>query len=699
MFSGRNQGIPASVSNAIRSFQDRLPGDFPELDELGRRYGSARCAIHAEAGQRMKAALRAGKPIGLATAIDAGKQEACRTFDLPGRLFNAIRCDLLGMTRSKQEKATHDLADIVAKISAKNGHLGRETARFEALPEQARSRKAARKVTRGRLAVERLEGRARELATLAEDPHPPICFGSRHLFTAGNFLSANRYASHGEWRRDWREARASEVFFLGSGDEPGGNRTCRATIRRLRIEDWIAERDGERRRLVLEGSGDDRGSRSFRHGISLRGDTDREEMLRRMAEADDGFVSCVDLSLALTAEKKVSDPSEDQPERMRTIPPEHLTLRGLILPHGHAEWLDALRGAEIQARAGQVWQRETAALIQAGRLAVSAARQAHNDGLAEAKRKSPEQLFRAERMAIRKQAEKSGSAISYRFTKDHFGWRVFVCVTQAFVDPAFIAARGVLGVDFNQDHLAVVETDALGNFLSYARIELPLRGRTSGQRSAAMHDACHALILLAFHLAKPLVIEALDFARKKRSLADASPAAARRLSSLAYAAFHHTLRAHARLRGVAVEDVSPAWTSIQGAVAHATDLGLSVHGAAALVIARRRLGIVESSPDSAKKVLLGGRVVWLDVVREAQWSCGKDRPDDWHLWAKAIKAERAAHRRNRTTGRKRRAMARARRDLDLDRAFFDGLPFAGPGGNPGETRRAAMTGAVQRSAA
>ena len=256
--------------------------------------------------------------------------------------------------------------------------------------------------------------------------------------------------------------------------------------------------------------------------------------------------------------------------------------------------------------------------------------------------------------------------------------------------------------------------------LSYHRIELPLRGKTAGQRSAATHDACHALVLLSFHLGKPIVIESLDFRKKKRALADADPSAARRLSSLSYAAFHRTLRAHARLRGVAVEEANPSWTSVQGAVVHAARLGLTVHGAAALVVARRGMGLPEPWRVWAK-VPLKGKVVRLDVASNAQRSMGKAsepvarramrrsggaskggegeaRADDWDKWAKAIKTAHAARSRSQTTGRKERAARRAERDFRLDSEFLSG-PVANPGGTPGETNRAAMVGASPRSAA
>jgi hypothetical protein len=57
-----------------------------------------------------------------------------------------------------------------------------------------------------------------------------IAFGSRKLFRAPFELEANGYASHEEWREDWRAARSGQCFVLGSKDETAGCQGCEATI-------------------------------------------------------------------------------------------------------------------------------------------------------------------------------------------------------------------------------------------------------------------------------------------------------------------------------------------------------------------------------------------------------------------------------------------------------------------------------------
>jgi IS605 OrfB family transposase len=154
---------------------------------------------------------------------------------------------------------------------------------------------------------------------------------------------------------------------------------------------------------------------------------------------------------------------------------------------------------------------------------------------------------------------------------------------------------GAVGVDFNGDHLAVTVVDPYGNFSRHTtrRLELPFEGKTSGQRAAILADALEELVSLADKLKLPLVIEDLDFSEKKKQLRKVSPAQARALSGLAYAQFTKLLESKCYLRGIELVKVNPAYTSAAGRIKYATPKGMSVHHAAAGVIARRGQGCVE----------------------------------------------------------------------------------------------------------
>ncbi|MBC7597880.1 MAG: transposase [Polaromonas sp.] len=209
-------------------------------------------------------------------------------------------------------------------------------------------------------------------------------------------------------------------------------------------------------------------------------------------------------------------------------------------------------------------------------------------------------------------ALKNGTALSYRFHRDHHGadgWRVFVSTD--VVDAPVRSMRrdfGILGIDFNADHLAWAITDRFGNTVQAGRVDLPLDGKSTGQRTAILSDAIDEVIVLARDHGVGISIEDLDFTKKKQELRTMGVERARMLSGLAYSAFRRLITAKASRTGVALHVVDPAWTSVAGAVKYATRQGRTVHQAAAGVIARRAQGYSEKRPRSgAHRVpLLGG---------------------------------------------------------------------------------------------
>jgi IS605 OrfB family transposase len=74
--------------------------------------------------------------------------------------------------------------------------------------------------------LDRLRNRRRS----AEASGPKLCFGSRKLFHAQFDLEANGYKDHSEWQKDWRVARAGEIYIVGRNSEPAGNLTCQASF-------------------------------------------------------------------------------------------------------------------------------------------------------------------------------------------------------------------------------------------------------------------------------------------------------------------------------------------------------------------------------------------------------------------------------------------------------------------------------------
>ncbi len=193
-------------------------------------------------------------------------------------------------------------------------------------------------------------------------------------------------------------------------------------------------------------------------------------------------------------------------------------------------------------------------------------------------------------------ATELGQAISYRFKRDRKGWRVFATTQMMDVPVVTDQRRGVVGVDLNADHLAVVEADSSGNYVNAFSVPLVTYGKSKHQTEAIIGDAAASVVEYARGVGKPIVIERLDFRQKKVSLEGESHRYSRMLSSFRYGKTKAYFLSRGYRQGVEVHQVNPAFSSIIGRVKFMERYGLSVHQAAALVLARRLLDCSERIP-------------------------------------------------------------------------------------------------------
>ena len=189
-----------------------------------------------------------------------------------------------------------------------------------------------------------------------------------------------------------------------------------------------------------------------------------------------------------------------------------------------------------------------------------------------------------------------GQAISYRFKRDRKGWRVFATTNMMDVPVVTDQRRGAIGVDLNADHLAVCETDASGNYVNAFSVPLVTYGKSQHQAAAIVGDAVADVVRYAREAGKPIVMERLDFRQKKAALEGESRRYSRMLSSFSYGKIKAYFLSRGYREGVEVHQVNPAFSSVIGRVKFMERYGLSVHQAAALVLARRLLGCSERIP-------------------------------------------------------------------------------------------------------
>jgi IS605 OrfB family transposase len=227
-------------------------------------------------------------------------------------------------------------------------------------------------------------------------------------------------------------------------------------------------------------------------------------------------------------------------------------------------------------------------------------------------------------------------AISYRFKKDHKSWRVFLSTAIKKENPASLGGNGAIGIDLNTDHIAYIETDRFGNPIDKKRFPWVSYGKTNGQLKALTGDICKEIVSLAKQTKKPIVIEKLDFQKKKLLLSDQK--FARLLSSFSYGQFFKFLTTRAFKNGVAIHQVNPAFTSIIGRVNYATRYGLSIHLAAALCIARRYLNLSETPCSSERKIPdgKGSHVAFFIPARNRTKHV-------WHFWGQVKRKLSTVH--------------------------------------------------------
>jgi IS605 OrfB family transposase len=193
----------------------------------------------------------------------------------------------------------------------------------------------------------------------------------------------------------------------------------------------------------------------------------------------------------------------------------------------------------------------------------------------------------------------AGQALSYRFVRDRKGCRILVTTNLVAETAIPDTSAGVIGVDFNADHLAIAELDRAGHKVALDRIPLADHQATSRQNRTQLEAAAKQIVDLAVATGKPVVIEKLNFRGKKAGLQKKESGQAgyhRMLSRLSHRGFGDALKMQALRRGVAVIEVNPAYTSLIGRLKYARQTGFDTHQAAAWVIGRRGMGKKDRLP-------------------------------------------------------------------------------------------------------
>jgi IS605 OrfB family transposase len=165
--------------------------------------------------------------------------------------------------------------------------------------------------------------------------------------------------------------------------------------------------------------------------------------------------------------------------------------------------------------------------------------------------------------------------------------------------------NGVLAIDTNASpiHLAIAEVSKTGELVSYQTISLHnLLGLSQNTKDHQEWILAHQLLDIAIQKNKAIAIENLK-KLKKGMRGDGKAKLRKRLHQWNAKKFLQKLKRVARLKGVEVIEVNPAYTSIIGMLKYAPQLNIDKDIAGAYVIGRRALGFREDTPENYERLL------------------------------------------------------------------------------------------------
>ncbi|WP_029551347.1 IS200/IS605 family accessory protein TnpB-related protein [Thermocrinis jamiesonii] len=164
---------------------------------------------------------------------------------------------------------------------------------------------------------------------------------------------------------------------------------------------------------------------------------------------------------------------------------------------------------------------------------------------------------------------------------------------------------GVIAIDTNASplHLALAEVSPDGNLLSYQNISLhELIGLSKNKKEYQEWLIAHKVVEIAKEKGKAIAIENLKKINRGYR-GDGKAKLRKRLHHWNFKSLLSKIERTAKLSGIEVIKVNPAFTSVIGALKYAPQFGIDKDIASAYVIGRRALGFKEEVPENYLKLL------------------------------------------------------------------------------------------------
>lgn len=153
--------------------------------------------------------------------------------------------------------------------------------------------------------------------------------------------------------------------------------------------------------------------------------------------------------------------------------------------------------------------------------------------------------------------------------------------------------QGVIGIDFNKGFVAISQTNKYGHLIGIDKITYRFGSGNKTKNDLLL--IINKLMELAINTGKDIVVENLNFLKKKSKAIKAESKKGKKynkmLHSLAYKTFLDKTEQICNKRNVGLIKVNPAWTSWIAKNKFCDKMKLNVHTGAAFVIARRGMNI------------------------------------------------------------------------------------------------------------
>lgn len=218
-------------------------------------------------------------------------------------------------------------------------------------------------------------------------------------------------------------------------------------------------------------------------------------------------------------------------------------------------------------------------------------------------------------------AHERGQALTWRlFRRGNGNWYAAVSFDIPDVELVTDPSQGAVGIDINPDIIAVTRIDDHGNPVERRDLRFDPKQQNRDSLSDRLGCISAEIVELAKRSGQPIVVEKLDFAKKKAGLRERGKRYASMLSRFAYSKFLDLLVGRAAREGVEIISVNPAYTSVIGKWKF-SHMPMTRHQRAAAVIGRRGLRMGERLVSGS--ALVGparnrSRHVWSDWAKVAR---------------------------------------------------------------------------------